>query len=485
MTVDFRAAVLRYSHRSARGRPGRGSSYAGADVKSIKIVTASLDEGLTDISAETIDGDSFDAVWVLVRDGGWPVGLVEMPCRDGVVTASALATRLAELPAERGATRTPIADGALPKVTIIVSTLLDREQELRRCLKSLAQLNYPRYEVLLIDNRPAPSAEPAPWLQEYDVRVISERTPGLSAARNTGLATATGEVVAFIDDDIIADPLWLRVFGEHFVRRPGDTCVTGLVLPVELRTLSQLRFEAFYGGGFGERRSYRPVIRRVETRRRLGIRGFRVIERDEHGHELRTFSVYAAGTFGSGGNAAYRTSALREAGGFRLELGPGTPTFGGEDLEVFARLAWRGHTLAYEPGALVYHNHRRDEAALRRQIYGYGVGFVASIVALVLDDPRHIVGIGLTVPRAIRPLTKRFWKKLHKPFVAHAPAGEARVSQVHLPDGADAGNEFARLELLGMLRAPEAYLRSRSSVRRRHPRVARGPGHYFGRHDRT
>jgi glycosyltransferase involved in cell wall biosynthesis len=416
-------------------------------------VTLELEEPIRDVAAE-----GSRIAWILVRMAGRPRQLLEMPVSGGLLRASEIDERVAGTRAQSVGAEPRVDDARLPPVSVIVPTMLAREAELRVCVDSLLALDYPAYEILLVDNRP-PGADGVPaWLRDAPVRLLREPRPGIAAARNRGLRDAGGDIIAFTDDDVRTDPGWLRAYGEHFVRHPGDSCVSGLVMPAELRTEAQLRFEAFYGGGFGEERQLRGRRWRVEAPAFCGIPSVEVVERDEDGTQLRTFTIYAAGTFGAGVNVAFRTTALRAIGGFRPELGTGTPSRSGEDLEVFARLAWRGETLAYEPAAIVYHAHRREHDALRRQIQGYGTGFVAYLLALIAGDPRHLIRIAMTLPRAVAATTMRR---------AASPTAGARVDAHQLGDGRSRDRELARLELAGMVRGPAAYLASRRTVARR------------------
>lgn len=155
--------------------------------------------------------------------------------------------------------------------------------------------------------------------------------------------------------------------------------------------------------------------------------------------------------FGGGNNMAFRADVLRDLGGFDVRLGPGTPTYGGEDIAVFSRLAWRGYSVGYEPAALALHVHRRDGSALRRQIKGYGIGFTAVATALVMEDPRHLGAMAATAPRAAHRLSASFSKKLLVKKTGHD----------HHEDVSSGGTaSLARLELLGMARGPFAYLQS-------------------------
>src|SRR6185295_12734626 len=78
----------------------------------------------------------------------------------------------------------------------------------------LRQMDYPDYEVILVDD--GSTDDSAAIAREFGVRVLSTENRGLSAARNTGLEAATGEIVAYIDDDAFPDPHWLTYLAVTF-----------------------------------------------------------------------------------------------------------------------------------------------------------------------------------------------------------------------------------------------------------------------------
>ncbi len=332
----------------------------------------------------------------------------------------------------------PLDDADLPAATVVVPTTFARTATLRRCLDALTALDYPRVEILLVDNRPAAAGQPIEWAELAalpGVRVLAEPAPGASAARNRGLAEATGEVVAFTDDDVIVDRRWLRALAGRLVQEPGADAVTGLVLPQELETAAQVWFEQS-GSNFAQRYARGTF--------RLGPGRFQLLDERRPGRPPS--SLYALGELGTGANLAFRTAALRRLRGFDTALGPGTPARAGEDLLLFVRLLTGGGRLAFEPAAFVHHRHRRSHAELREQLHGYGVGFSAMLTAAVLGEPRHLLGIlrvlGPALGRAVRGTGERT-----------APRPVAYPSDLH------------RAELRGLAFGPIAYLHSRRTMR--------------------
>jgi hypothetical protein len=147
--------------------------------------------------------------------------------------------------------------------------------------------------------------------------------------------------------------------------------VTGLVVPYELETDSQILFECH--GGFG--------------------RGFeRQWYRIDRAKGAQTANHHGAGRFGTGANMAFRRRLFDDVGHFDPALGVGTVTQGGEDLDMFFRLLQEGYTLVYEPNALVRHRHRRDYVSLKRQLTNNGIGLASYHVreALAYRNQRPI-----------------------------------------------------------------------------------------------
>ena len=109
---------------------------------------------------------------------------------------------------------------------------------------------------------------------------------------------------------------------------------------------------------------------------------------------------------------------------------------------MLVELLAAGHQLAYEPTAIMEHQHRATMADLERQIHGYGLGFTAMLTAMALRDPRHLLGLAAIVPAWLRSLR-----------------AESSAKSVNRAD--DYPPSLARAELRGMPAGPAAYLRAR------------------------
>lgn len=303
-------------------------------------------------------GGRYDAVRALVRHGSVPLGWVHVPA-DGRAEIGAgamreaiardLGPRLAAAVYGDPDTPAPPPSETLPPITVVVCTR-DRAELLEGCLAALAALDYPEYEVLVVDNA-GRTADTALLAERRGVRYVREERPGLDWARNRGIAAARHEVVAFTDDDARPDPLWLRAIGAAFVD-PAVMAVTGPLAPVELETAAQIHVELVSNGmahGFARRQVQRA--------------------------ELTDEQLLRASAFGVGANMAFRRAVFADVRPFDPALGAGTASGGGGDVELLHRLVARGHTLVYEPAALVWHLHRRDFGSLRRLTFDNGRSF--------------------------------------------------------------------------------------------------------------
>jgi GT2 family glycosyltransferase len=347
-------------------------------------------------------GDRYDMARVLVRMHHAPIGYVQLPVAPaGSLTARA--TRLAEKTlADRirrheeldkeaenrqesagwmAAVSCPhqfaISGGA--GVTVIICTR-DRTKGLQESLRSIQQVNYEPLEILVVDNAPTSgdTRELVTAMAAADARIhyTCEPDPGLSRARNHGVARAGFDLVCFTDDDTRVDPGWPAAIAAGFAADREALCVTGLVASSSLDTGSERYFDSRYSWGEAfEARRYDLVTNR-------------------HPSALYPFS---AGIFGTGANFAFRRDAVNDLGGFDPILGAGGPGRGGEDLDMFLRVILAGGRICYLPSSLVWHQHRSNVEALSEQIYSYGYGLGAYLAKQLISGqmPVALLGRGL------------------------------------------------------------------------------------------
>ncbi len=257
-----------------------------------------------------------------------------------------------------------------PRVSVVVACY-NGDRTLKACLDSLERLNYPDYEVILVDDG---STDTAPQIAALHptIRFFRHQTNlGLSTARNTGIAAATGEIVAFTDADCRADEDWLY----HLV---GD--------------LLNSEF--------------------------AGIGGHNFLPSDDS-------SVAAAVLVSPGGpahvmltdrqaehipgcNMAFYKWALDDAGGF-------DPVFrkAGDDVDLCWRLQQRGHKIGFSPAGFVWHYRRSTLGAYLEQQRGYG----EAEALLVRKHPEYFNSFGAHIWRGHIYTASKFGVLVRSPII--------------------------------------------------------------------
>jgi GT2 family glycosyltransferase len=342
----------------------------------------------------TLEGlDGYTTLRGVVRLHGAPIGYINVPVINGRCLAHDLSQavltqqypalvkqllweRLGALPSRADWRMTDwlnvapsYAPIALPSVTVAVCSR-DRTDDLALCLEALMRLDVADVEILVVDNAPGDDATQELVRQRYPrVRCVVEPRPGLNWARRRAILEARGDVIAYTDDDVIVDAGWVRALAQVFAENPDVMAVTGLVIPWELETEAQILFERNGGFTYGLERKWYRVNR--EGGERAAAR---------HGH---------VGQFGTGANMAYRRSVFSQIGLFDPALDVGTATNGGGDLEMFFRVLKAGHTLVYEPRAIVRHRHRRTYEQLHKQLTHDGMGFMACLTRCIQAYPEE------------------------------------------------------------------------------------------------
>ena len=214
-----------------------------------------------------------------------------------------------------------------PPISVVVCSY-NGGRVIRECLEGLLTLDYPNYEVIVVDDGSTDNT--AEIARQYPFRLIRTENRGLSSARNTGCEAARGEIVAYIDDDAYPDPHWLQYLANTFMTTdhvgvggpnlppPGDGLVADCV--------------AVAPGG--------PI---------------HVLTSDREAEHI------------PGCNMAFRKAALAAVGGF-------DPKFrvAGDDVDICWRLQEKGWTLGFSAAAVVWHHRRNSIRAYLRQQRGYG-----------------------------------------------------------------------------------------------------------------
>jgi O-antigen biosynthesis protein len=214
-----------------------------------------------------------------------------------------------------------------PKVSVIVCTF-NGSRTLSECLESLLRLEYPNYEVIVVNDGSTDAT--AKIAHSYGFRVITTENQGLASARNTGLTAATGEIVAYIDDDAYPDPHWLRYLANTFM----NTKHVGIGGP---------NIAPPGDGPIAECVAHSP------------------------GNPVHILLSDTEAEHIPGCNMAFRKAALEAIEGFDPQF-----RIAGDDVDVCWRLQQKGRTLGYSPGAMVWHHRRNSIRAYWKQQRNYG-----------------------------------------------------------------------------------------------------------------
>jgi glycosyltransferase involved in cell wall biosynthesis len=221
-----------------------------------------------------------------------------------------------------------MTNGWQPSVSVVVP-VLDGERTIGDCIDSLLCLRYPaeRVELLVVDNGSGDAT--AAVLARYGERIVrlEEATRGPGAARNAGVRSAGGEVVAFTDADCRVDPDWLGA----------------IVAPLE---------DPRVGIAGGTIRALPPAG---------DIERFGEVIHDQ-GKAIRVFEPPYAISM----NWASRRAVLQELGSFDVRFRRG------EDVDLTYRMVQAGYTLAFAPAAVVFHRNEDRLAGLFREGFAHG-----------------------------------------------------------------------------------------------------------------
>lgn len=333
--------------------------------------------------ADLADVDCYSGTRVYVMLDDRPIGHVDIANQYQPISAmhlrSVIAAELQDAVVQALAETQPPPLAPSVTASVIVATY-DRPNDLRNCLSRLSgQRPMRRVEIVVVDNHPASGLTPPVVAEFPGVVLVSEMRQGLAYARNAGFSAANGDIVVCTDDDVTVSANWLERILAQFAR-PEVMAVTGNVFPLELDTPAQRLFELYGGLGRGFRR------------REVGADWF-------HGQRM----AVPTWKLGATANAAFRMTIFShpQIGLMDESLGPGMPSGIGEDTYLFYKILRAGYQLVYEPSAYVWHRHRREMPALRRQLRAYSTGHVAYHLTTLFNDGdlRALIRLGYELPK--------------------------------------------------------------------------------------
>jgi O-antigen biosynthesis protein len=216
-----------------------------------------------------------------------------------------------------------------PPMVSVVICAYNAERTMEACLESLCKLDYPNYEVVVVDDGSRDkTAEIAARFPEF--RLIRQSNKGLSVARNVGMQAALGEIIAYTDSDCVVDPHWLTLTVGAMVANGFDGCGGPNYAPHE-----DSRIAACVSASPGA-----PC---------------HVLTAEDRAEHL------------AGCNMMFRKTLLQQIGGFDPQF-----TAAGDDVDICWRALDAGFVLGFCPAGFVWHFRRNTVSAYYNQQRGYG-----------------------------------------------------------------------------------------------------------------
>lgn len=257
-----------------------------------------------------------------------------------------------------------------PHISVIIATR-NRPRDAARAVSSVLCLDYPRFNLLVVDQSDTSETRNALQLHRNDARltVIFSQAAGLAHARNLGCRSSESRYIAFTDDDCEVTSTWLHAIAAAFLRDPTVGVVYGNV----------------QSGDYDRSAGFIPAYE---------VSALRIVSRVQRKTEVE----------GIGACMAVRRDVWTTIGGFDELLGTGAPFRSGEDVDLTVRTLNLGIDICEDPAVTVRHHGFRSWDAAPKVIAGYMYG-IGAVYAKML----RIAGV-----RAIPPTLALGWRWLAK-----------------------------------------------------------------------
>lgn len=208
----------------------------------------------------------------------------------------------------------------------VVIPTYNRVAQLERVLDGLSRQTLPadRWEIIVVSDGSTDGTDARIGDRVGDVRLelVSQANQGPAVARNNGVAAASGELILFLDDDVIPEPEWASVHLDTHRANPDTVVIGPLLTPADVRLQPWVQWE-----------------------QRMLEKQYAAMARGDWGPTARQFYT---------GNASLPRHRFVDAGGF-------DPSFlRGEDVELAYRLRDRGMAFTFEPAARAFHHAARS-----------------------------------------------------------------------------------------------------------------------------
>jgi glycosyltransferase involved in cell wall biosynthesis len=260
-----------------------------------------------------------------------------------------------------------VISSAAPSTPLSCSVVIPtygRPAELERCLEAIGKQEYPRFDVIVVDNSDG-DAETERIARARKARYVVQPRKGLCRARNRGALVSSADVIAYLDDDSVPEPGWIAALVREFAD-PLVMGVGGKTIPMRVETPSEHLFAQVRGSAYN----------RPETL---------VVDKDTP----YWFEICGFGGIGAGCNMAVRRAAFEVWPGFNERTDRGTPVYGGGEQHAFFSLVSRGFRVSYTPHAVVRHPFPPTMDVLRARYLRDLTASTAFFTMMLIEEKGH------------------------------------------------------------------------------------------------
>lgn len=241
---------------------------------------------------------------------------------------------------------------------IIVSK--DRPEQLIKCLRSLKKSSFKNFELIIVDQSKGEEQNDSfkQILKNFNhPKFIHSKQTGKSRGLNQAIDISSAPILAFTDDDCLADKKWLQTIFESFKKDKKITGLFGRTIPYQAKKHNHLICPSTFN---------QKELRLIDSPRK-------------HWEEI-----------GFGNNMAFRKNFFTKFGKFKEWLGPGSIGSNAEDAEIAQKALINKQIILFNPDAVVSHNKWLNKEQDKKQMLSYICGEMACYGYLALNG--HQIG---------------------------------------------------------------------------------------------